>query len=354
MQGITESCTVCTRTYEVQFRYQMEERDGGFVFFCSQECQSKEARGETTDGVTCDACSKRFVVELVSQMVKGTKGTRKYACSDACRTQVLAEVNGARLGALTAPPPVVAAAPAPVPESAPAPVPEPRPSSPVVGVVSVAPPPVGSVTASSRARMAIHGPKRLAIFNHKGGTGKTTTVRQHCRRPRARGAAGAPRRHRLAGQRRRSPSASRRSARSTTCSSWGCAPRPPSCTVRPNLDLIASNETLAAAELYLAGTAEPRPRPRAIGWRRLFDGVRRRRPRLLALAVAHEPERARRRGRRPRAGRLRLPLARRRPAGHQDGEERQRSAPPSGADRRRPADVLRRARAHLPRRPRRR
>src|ERR1700677_2649780 len=104
MQGITESCSVCSRTYEVQFRYQMEERDGGFVFFCSQACQGKDAQGETSDGVTCDACSKRFVVELVSQMVKA-KGGRKYACSDACRTQILAEVNGARLGALTAPAP---------------------------------------------------------------------------------------------------------------------------------------------------------------------------------------------------------------------------------------------------------
>jgi chromosome partitioning protein len=82
--GITESCSVCGGEFDVQFRYQMEERDGGFVFFCSQACQSKDVRGETTDGVTCDACSKRFVVELVSQIVKVKVG-RKYACSDACR-----------------------------------------------------------------------------------------------------------------------------------------------------------------------------------------------------------------------------------------------------------------------------
>ena len=252
MQGITESCTVCTRTYEVQFRYQMEERDGGFVFFCSQECQSKEARGETTDGVTCDACSKRFVVELVSQMVKGTKGTRKYACSDACRTQVLAEVNGARLGALTAPPPVVAAAPAPVPESAPAPVPEPRPSSPVVGVVSVAPPPVGSVTASSRARMAIHGPKRLAIFNHKGGTGKTTTSVSIAAGLASRGA-----RVLLVdtdSQGNVAVSLGVKAERSLYhVLVMGLRAEAAVVSVRPNLDLIVSNETLAAAELYLAG-----------------------------------------------------------------------------------------------------
>ena len=53
MQGITESCSICSRTFEVQFRYQIEERDGGFVFFCSQACQSKQARAarETGEGV---------------------------------------------------------------------------------------------------------------------------------------------------------------------------------------------------------------------------------------------------------------------------------------------------------------
>ena len=52
----------------------------------------------------------------------------------------------------------------------------------------------------------------------------------------------------------------------------------------------------------------------------------------------------------PRPGGVRLPLARRRAAGHQDGEERQLAPAPPGADPRRPADLLRRARAHLPRR----
>lgn len=38
MGTITESCSVCGSNFEVQFRYQMEERDGGFSFFCSQKC----------------------------------------------------------------------------------------------------------------------------------------------------------------------------------------------------------------------------------------------------------------------------------------------------------------------------
>jgi len=222
MQGITESCSVCSRAYEVQFRYQMEERDGGFVFFCSQACQSKDVRGETTDGVTCDACSKRFVVELVSQIVK-VKAGRKYACSDACRAQVLAEADGVRLGAFTAPPPAS---------------------------VETAPPP--RATVSSAPRMAIHGPRRLAIFNHKGGTGKTTTSVSIAAGLAARGA-----RVLLVdtdSQGNVAVSLGVKAERSLYhVLVMGLRPEGAVVSVRPNLDLIVSNETLAAAELYLAG-----------------------------------------------------------------------------------------------------
>jgi len=244
MQGITESCSICSRTYEVQFRYQMEERDGGFIFFCSQACQSKEVRGETTDGVTCDACSKRFVVELVSQMVKA-KGSRKYACSDACRTQVLAEVNGARLGALTAP---VAAPSTPAPASS-----APRSSSTAPAPASSPVPTVRSVErGSERSRMAIDGPKRLAIFNHKGGTGKTTTSVSIAAGLAARGA-----RVLLVdtdSQGNVAVSLGVKAERSLYhVLVMGLKAEAAVVPVRPNLDLIVSNETLAAAELYLAG-----------------------------------------------------------------------------------------------------
>jgi chromosome partitioning protein len=98
MAGMTESCSICGRIFDVQFRYQMEERDGGFAFYCSHECHGKAMRGEQTGGVSCDSCKKLFVVELVSQIVR-VKGERRYACSDPCRTQILAEASGARLGA---------------------------------------------------------------------------------------------------------------------------------------------------------------------------------------------------------------------------------------------------------------
>src|SRR6478672_6730148 len=122
MAGMSETCTVCGRGFEVQFRYQMEERDNAFSFFCSQACHGKSLRGETTSGVVCDCCNKRFVVELVSQVVR-IKGEARYACSDGCRTQLLAEAGGQRLGgamAASPPPPpsstqVIAPTPSPMP-----------------------------------------------------------------------------------------------------------------------------------------------------------------------------------------------------------------------------------------------
>ena len=89
MAGMSETCTVCGRGFEVQFRYQMEERDNAFSFFCSQDCHGKSLRGETTSGVVCSCCNKRFMVELVSQVVR-IKGEARYACTDGCRAQLLA------------------------------------------------------------------------------------------------------------------------------------------------------------------------------------------------------------------------------------------------------------------------
>src|SRR4051812_23919499 len=154
MGGMRESCTVCGRNFEVQFRYQMEERDDAFSFFCSQGCHGKSLRGETTSGVVCTCCNKRFVVELVSQVLR-MKGEAHYACSDSCRTQLLAEASGQRLGAVT-------------------------PIAGAVAPVAFAPPSVGKPSeAYANAKESsgitslpgrIAGPSRLAIFNHKGGT----------------------------------------------------------------------------------------------------------------------------------------------------------------------------------------
>ncbi len=234
MPGMTESCSICAEKFDVQFRYQMEEREGGFAFFCSQACQGKAVRGEVTGGVTCDACMKRFVVELVSQIVR-VKGNRRYACSEECRTQLTAEAGGARLGSLSAP----------VPPPAPAPAPAAAPATPHVTAV-----PAPAVAVSPRAPM--HGPRRLAVFNHKGGTGKTTTSVSI-----AAGLANRGLRVLLVdtdSQGNVGVSLGLKAERTLYhVLVMGLKPADAVIPVRPNLDVIVSNETLAAAELYLAG-----------------------------------------------------------------------------------------------------
>jgi chromosome partitioning protein len=236
MAAMSEGCSVCGKRFDVQFRYQMEERDGGFAFYCSHDCHGRAMRGETTDGVTCAACRKRFRVELVAQVVR-VRGELHHACSDACRRQVLAEADGARLGMLAASPLPLTTPPGPAPSSGPAPGPmlaaERRSSrfdatstaiahagagstangaststtnpastsmanpastsmanpasTPSANGASLATastaatasasavPSPGEASVTPLPRRRIHAPARLAIFNHKGGTGKTTT-----------------------------------------------------------------------------------------------------------------------------------------------------------------------------------
>ncbi len=215
---MTESCSVCGKRFDVQFRYQMEERDGGFAFFCSHECHGKVVSGEASGGATCSACQKRFCVELVYQVVR-VRGELRHACSEGCREQILAEAEGARLGASVAPPPRVEA--------------------------DCAAPP-------GRARRSIHAPARLAIFNHKGGTGKTTTSVSIAAGLAARGV-----RVLLVdtdSQGNVGVSLGVKAEKTLYhVLVMGVSPRDAAVRVRPNLDLIVSNETLAAAELYLAG-----------------------------------------------------------------------------------------------------
>jgi len=226
MTAMIERCSICAREYEVQFRYQMEEREGGFFFYCSQECQGRSLRGELTGGVSCEACGKRFVVELVSQVVR-TGEVRRYACSGACRSQILAEAGGARLGSFAGAPPPAAPEPAPVPVPA-----------------HAAPAPV--------RRSRLSGPRTLAVFNHKGGTGKTTTSVSLAAGLAARGL-----RVLLVdtdSQGNVGVSLGIKTERTLYhVLVMGLRPQSVAVSVRPNLDVIVSNETLAAAELYLAG-----------------------------------------------------------------------------------------------------
>jgi chromosome partitioning protein len=222
---MTETCSVCAQRFDVQFRYQMEEHGGGFAFYCSQACHGKAVRGETTGGATCSACRTRFRVELVSHVVR-VRGELHHACSEDCRRQILAEAGGARISLAGAPHLAVPAA--------------------------VSPPSPASVpfAASPRKRMA--APSRLAIFNHKGGTGKTTTSVSI-----AAGLAERGLRVLLVdtdSQGNVSVSLGAKAEKTLYhVLVMGVRPGDAALHVRANLDLIASNETLAAAELYLAG-----------------------------------------------------------------------------------------------------
>jgi chromosome partitioning protein len=278
MAGMSETCTVCGRGFDVQFRYQMEERDNAFSFFCSQACHGKSLRGEAAGGVVCDCCNKRFTVELVSQVVR-IKGEARYACSEGCRGQLLQEAGGVRLGAMNAPAPTPApsAVRTPPPSSVRIPVGAPvAPPTPFAAPASIAAPAPAPITTGSSAPFAptpapmpvaaapdsgprvthverkLAAPKKLAVFNHKGGTGKTTTTVSI--------AAGlAMKGYKVLlvdtdSQGNVGVSLGVKAERTLYhCLVMGLKPQDIAVKVRENLDLVPSNETLAAAELYLAG-----------------------------------------------------------------------------------------------------
>lgn len=194
------SCSVCQTEFQVQFRYQMEVRtlDGADVlaFFCSQACLSRSASGK----VRCDACSSEFSVELAAQVLYAG-GQRRYACSELCRARV---AEGAR-----------------------------RPA-------------VEARAAEGRAARV------LAVFNHKGGTGKTTTAVSVAAGLAARGS-----RVLLVdtdGQGNVGASLALAPERSLYhVLVMGLPVADAVVSARPGLDVLPANETLAAAELYLAG-----------------------------------------------------------------------------------------------------
>ncbi len=270
MGAITEACSVCSKSFEVQFRYQMEEQANGFAFFCSQTCLKNNQTANAQAGVTCSACAKVFQVSLVSQVFYA-KGVRHYACSMECRSQILHEQNGISLGEIAvkeafapkAAPQVLAAAAVEQMEDAPADADleemeaqevaggeapssaGPRSATPVLQA-----PWLKKETPVSTARPGM--PRVVAIFNHKGGTGKTTTSVSI-----AAGLAARGKRVLLVdtdSQGNVAVSLNANSERSLYhVLVMGLKVKDCARPIRPNLDLLPSNETLAAAELYLAG-----------------------------------------------------------------------------------------------------
>ncbi|MBI4701893.1 MAG: ParA family protein [Deltaproteobacteria bacterium] len=224
----------------------MEERAGGFAFFCSQACLDRshsEHPGAGAAAVACDACAKHFVVSLVSQVLY-TGGRRRYACSPACRTQLVREARGVRLGEIAAQ----------------------EGQGADGGQDGAASAPTGARAAPPEP--APRAPRRIAVFNHKGGTGKTTTAVNL-----AAGLAAAGHRVLLLdtdSQGNVGVSLGASAERSLYhVLVMGLRVADAVQKVRPGLDVLPSNETLAAAELYLAGRQQ---RDRVLA-QRLSDAV---------------------------------------------------------------------------------
>jgi chromosome partitioning protein len=153
-----------------------------------------------SERATCDVCKTEFEIELVAQVVH-LQGVRRFACGMACREELL-RAQAAR--------------------------------------------------EAARSEACATGVRCIAVFNHKGGTGKTTTTVSVAAGLAARGLRVL---------------VVDTDAQGNVAASLGLKPertlyhvlvmslpaREAVIEVRPNLDLLASNETLAAAELYLAG-----------------------------------------------------------------------------------------------------
>jgi chromosome partitioning protein len=209
----TSTCAVCQKDFEVRFRYQSREEAGRFVYFCSQACH--QAALAVNGGPTCCACGKSFALEYPFQAEVGD-GEPRYFCTTQCKTAAKAGIF--RVG-----------------------------------------------RAGGRAS---EGPRRIAVFNHKGGTGKTTTAVNL--------AAGlAERGNRVLlidadGQGNVGASLGIRGEQNLYHVLVNGMPADEAAVpVRANLDVLTSNELLAAAELYLAG----RPNRHRVMRDRLGDRV---------------------------------------------------------------------------------
>jgi chromosome partitioning protein len=195
--SVTRTCTVCGKAFEPRLRFQTEESEGRVQYFCSQKCQQASMlEGAEAGAVRCSTCASAFRPEFTWQ-VSVTDAGRRYFCKEACRAAAPASVGAA---------------------------------------------------ASAGAR----GPTRLAVFNHKGGTGKTTTAVSV-----AAGLAEAGKRVLLVdvdAQGNVGVSLGVRGEKTLYhVLVLGVDPGEAAVPVRDKLDVITSNESLAAAELYLAG-----------------------------------------------------------------------------------------------------
>jgi chromosome partitioning protein len=219
MQRAMSTCSVCGRGFEPRFRYQVREEEGKFLYFCSQTCQARGVRAQRE--CACSVCGARFAFEYAFQCATHD-GAPVYFCTPGCRENGLA----AGMGGIGVDAAARRARPSAVPVGAP------RVAAPV------AKPP--------------GGPRRIAVFNHKGGTGKTTTAVNL-----AAGMAERGKRVLLVdadGQGNVGASLGIRGEKTLYhVLVLGMSVEDCVVPVRAGLDVLTSNELLAAAELYLAG-----------------------------------------------------------------------------------------------------
>ncbi len=250
MPDLLQTCCICNKAFHVQFSYQMEEQtrataEGNrtsFRFYCSQECVKNSH--QSPSGVPCDACGADFQVTHAAHVLVIT-GKRKYACGNGCREQLVAEAKGLRLGDI-----VSGTQTTPVPS---------RPYIQAASAQHAAASPATVASEANTTQAVSSGtspvpgvPSVIAVFNHKGGTGKTTSAVTL-----AAGLARAGKRTLLVDT----------DSQGNVAVSLGLKPnrslyhvlvmglrlQDALISARENLDVLAANETLAAAELYLAG-----------------------------------------------------------------------------------------------------
>lgn len=266
-------CSVCGTTFKPEIAYQVEERhvtsaDGqretSVVYYCSLDCvsQSHESAGRAQ----CDVCNRSFVVDLVSQVINH-RGRRHHACSAECRQALLDRLNGPSLrSAVRAVEDVSTTVSAVGPRVAGSGSMRATPNAMVAGTSMVARTPNTTAGKAStgvnqgsadvtwqRIEASLSGRTQIvAVFNHKGGTGKTTTSVTI-----AAGLAAKGRKVLLVdtdGQGNVGVSFGLQCEKTLYhVLVMGLDPHDAIVEVRPNLHVLPSNETLAAAELFLAG-----------------------------------------------------------------------------------------------------
>lgn len=76
----TVTCAHCGTQFEPRFRFQVEQRGTQTVHYCTQRCRMAAATAEQQ----CSVCSTSFKPTLAWQMAESPEG-RIYLCSEACR-----------------------------------------------------------------------------------------------------------------------------------------------------------------------------------------------------------------------------------------------------------------------------